>query len=84
MPTKIGRRQKTKKLVVENYKCLAAAASAFSGMDLTVKVLWEQSDAFMSDSVAKNLLIENTVAKSLNSTHEPYHTLQKPYRGEVR
>ena len=63
---------------------MAAAASAFSGMDLTAKVLWEQSDAFMSDSVAKNLLIEKTVAKSLNSTHKPYHTLQKPYHGEVR
>ena len=53
-------REKTTKLIVENYKCLAAAASAFSGMDLTVKVLWEQSDAFMSDGVAKNLLIEKT------------------------
>ena len=31
----------------------------------------------MSDSVAKNLLIEKAVAKSLNSTHEPYHTLCK-------
>ena len=50
-------------------------------MELTAKVLWEQTDAFMSDSVAKNL-IEKTVAKSLNFTHEPYHILCKSHAME--
>ena len=48
-------------------------------MDLTAKVLWEQTDAFMSDSVAQNLLKGKTVAKSLNSTPEPYHILCKSH-----
>ena len=72
-------REQITKLIFETYERLAAAASAFTGMDLTAKVLWEQTDVFMSDSVAKNLLIEKTVAKSLNSTHEPYHILCKSH-----
>ena len=48
-------------------------------MDLTAKVLWKQIDAVMSDSVAKNFLIEKTIAKSLNSTHGPYHIRLKSH-----
>ena len=66
-------REQITKLIVKTYEHLAAAASAFTRMDLTAKVLWEQTDAFISDSVAKNLLIEKKVAKSLNSTHGPNH-----------
>ena len=51
-------------------------------MDLPAKVLWKQTDAFMSDSIAKNLLLEKTVAKSLNSTHKPYHILCKSHTME--
>ena len=36
----------------------------------------------MSGSVAKNLLIEKTVAKSLNSTYEPYYILCKNHTVE--
>ena len=72
-------REQITKLIVETYECLAAAASAFTGMDLTAKVLWEQTDAFKADSVAKNLLIEKTVARSLNFTHEPFHILCKSH-----
>ena len=35
------------KLIVETFKCLTAAASAFTGMDLTAKVLRTQTDVFM-------------------------------------
>ena len=51
-------------------------------MDLRAKVLWEQTDAFLSESVAKSLLIDKTAAKSLNSTHEPYHILCKSHSVE--
>ena len=70
------------KLIAETYKRLTAAASAFIGMDLTAKVLWEQAGAFISDSVAKKLLIEKTVAKSLNHSHESYHILCKNHTME--
>ena len=62
-------REQITKLIVNNTEHLAAAAaSVFTGMDLTAKVLWEQTNAFMPQSVAENLLIEKTVVKSLNST----------------
>ena len=72
-------REKIKKLTVETYECLADTALVFTGMDLTAKVLCEQTDAFMSDSVAKNFLIEKAVAKSLNCSHESYYILCKSY-----
>ena len=66
-------RDQETKLIVETYKCLAADASAFTGMDLTAKVLRDQTDASVLDSLGKNL-IEKIVAKSLNSAYE-----QKPH-----
>ena len=38
-------------------------------------MLWEQFNAYMTDSVSKNLQAENDVAKQLSSKHIPIHLL---------
>ena len=56
--------------------------SAFQKCEIKVTDLWERTDAFMSDAMAKNLEIEKTVTKIINSAHEPYHILCKSHAAE--
>ena len=69
-------------LIVETYERLAAAATEFLKREMKASDLWKKTDAFMSDAVAKNLQIEKTVPKVLNSHHEPYHILCKSHTVE--
>lgn len=62
-------------LIVETLKRLSAATQG----TYTPKTLFEQIDAFMTDSVAKNLHIEIEIAKTLNSQHIPKHLLCKSH-----
>ena len=54
-------------LIVDMYERLAAAASIVSGNIFTTANLWEQTDAFMTDSASKNLEVEKLVPSILNS-----------------
>ena len=75
-------RKQITNLIVETYERLAAAATVFKKFEIKVTDLWERTDAFMSDVVAKNLEIEKTVPKIINSAHEPYHILCKSHTVE--
>ena len=65
-------------LLVETYERLSVACSEL----YTPIVLWEKTVAVMTDSVNKNLKIEDGIGESLNSTHRPYHLLCKPHTVE--
>ena len=61
--------------------------ATLSRLALTVntdkKVLWEKVTALMTDSVSKNLEIENHIAASLVSNHIPMHLLCVSHTCEV-
>ena len=57
--------------------CVAASKLKASASDL-----WEKVDAVMTDSVTKNLKIEQGVADVLQSTHVPHHILSKSHTCE--
>ena len=42
-------------------------------------MLWEQFDAYITDSVSKNVQVEYEVAKQLGSKHIPIHLLCKSH-----
>ena len=44
---------------------------------ITSSQLWEQVDAFMTGSVAKNMDVEKMVPQIIRSNHIPYHLLCK-------
>ena len=50
---------------------------------LQPKTLWEKVDAIMTDAVTKNLEIEETIAKALDSSHIPLHLLCKSHTVEA-
>ena len=66
-------------LVVETLKRLTVAGKK---LNVTVNDLWSKIDAFMTDSVAKNLKVAEGVADRLNSSHIPYHILCKSHTCE--
>ena len=47
--------------------------------EITSSQLWEHVDAFMTDSVAKNLEVEKIVPQIIGSNHIPYHILCKSH-----
>ena len=72
-------REQIIKLVVQTLERLSVAASK---LNVTASDLWEKIDAIMTDSVSKNLKIEEGVAEALQSTHIPYHLLCKSHTCE--
>ena len=64
-------------LFVATLGSLALAANADR------QLLWENISALMTDSVAKNLEIENLIAASLISQHIPLHMLFISHTSEV-
>ena len=72
-------REQISLLLVETMKRLAVAATS---SDLPAKKLWENLYAIMTDSVSKNLHIEDLIANSLGSTHKPLHLLCKSHTVE--
>ena len=69
-------------LIVESFEHLACAASIFMEREITSSQLWEHVDAFMTDSVAKNLEVEKIVPQIIGSNHIPYHILCKSHTVE--
>ena len=67
---------------MDTYERLTAAATISRKSESKVTELWEKTDAFMSDAVAKNLEIQKTVPEVINSSHEPYHILRKSHTVE--
>ena len=63
------------RLIIETLKRLSATTSG----QYSPKMLWEQVDAFMTDSVSKNLNVEYEFAKGLQSDHIPKHLLCKSH-----
>ena len=66
------------RLIVESLERLAYTASISMEKEITSQ-LWEQGDAFMTDSVAKNVEVENMVPQIIGSNHIPYHILCKSH-----
>ena len=64
-------------LLVEEFQHLAQAGNT------SAKVLWEKVTSVMTDSVSKNLHVEDQVAATLNSTHIPFHLLCVSHTCEV-
>ena len=69
------------RLIVESLERLACTASISMEKEITSQ-LWEQGDAFMADSVAKNLEVEKMVPQIIGSNHIPYHILCKSHTVE--
>lgn len=70
-------RETIAELPVEELKRLAKAG------DCSTTSLWEKITALMTDSVAKNLHVEASVAATLNSAHIPFHLLCVSHTCEV-
>ena len=66
-------------LFTETLGRLAAAASIRKGVACKPIDLWEKVIALMTDSLTKNLGIEQTIATSLGSNHLPFHLLCKSH-----
>jgi len=64
-------------LLVEEFQRLTQAGNT------SAKVLWEKVTSVMTDSVSKNLHVEDQVAATLNSTHIPFHLLCVSHTCEV-
>ena len=67
------------KLLVETFERLAVASN---NEKVTAELLWRKIYAVMTDSVAKNQQIEETVAKALKSSHTPLHIFCKSHTCE--
>ena len=65
-------RKQIAELLVETYSRLSVAASVDKQENITPAVLWEKTDAIMTDSVSKNLKIEDLIGESLGSGHLIY------------
>ena len=66
-------------LIVENIKRLSVAAT---GSDESAKKLWENLFALMTDSVSKNLKIEDGISEYFGPTYKPIHLLCKSHTAE--
>ena len=69
-------------LITETYSRLATAASTALKEKVTPSQLWNNTSAFMTDAVSKNLGVENIVSQNLDSTHIPHHLLCKSHTVE--
>ena len=67
------------RLIAESFERLACAASISMEREITSSQLWEQVDAFTTDSVPNNLEMEKMVPQTNGSNHIPYHILCKSY-----
>ena len=72
-------REQIAELLEETYPRLSVAPSVDKPENITPAVLWEKTDAIMTDSVSKNLKIEDLIGESLGSDHWPYHLLCKSH-----
>lgn len=70
-------------LIVETLTRLAILASAKTFIEVTAKELWEQIDVIMTDSVEKNLKIEDGISSKVGSQHIPLHLLCKAHTVEA-
>lgn len=73
----VENRETITKLLVEQFKRLSTAGNT------TASALWEKVTSLMTDSVAKNLHIGESVAATLNSNHTPFHLLCVSHTCEV-
>ena len=73
----IENRETITDLLVEEFRRLSEAGKC------SAKILWEKVTSLMTDSVAKNLHIEESIAATLNSTHIPFHLLCVSHTCEV-
>ena len=71
------------KLITETYLRLATTLQPDSDSSEKAKVLWEKTTSIMTDSVAKNMHIEEGVAEYFGSTYLPYHLLCKSHTVEA-
>ena len=69
-------------LLVETYSRLSVVASVDKQENITPAALWEKANATMTDSVLKNLKIEDLIGESLGSDHRAYHLLCKSHTVE--
>ena len=76
-------RDQITELFVETFKRLSAALSILENEQIEPSDLWEKIDALMTDSVSKNLGIEETIPHALGSEHHPYHLLCKSHTVEA-
>lgn len=76
-------REQITALFIETFHRLSAAANIKEQKTITPAMLWEKIDALMTDSVTKNLKIEDTIPERLGSTHHPYHLLCKSHTVEA-
>ena len=58
------------RLILETYSRLACTLM-IDERPVTANELWEKTMAFMTDSVSKNLKVEDGVAEALQSDHKP-------------
>ena len=75
-------RQQIVNLLMETYTRLSVPATVSKGNEVTPRQLWENTDSLMTDSVTKNLKIEDGIAAALKSTHIPMHLLCKSHNVE--
>ena len=78
-----GDREQITNLFVETFGGLTATLKVSHHQTLQPKTLWEKVDAIMTDAVTKNLEIEETIAKALDSSHIPLHLLCKSHTVEA-
>ena len=52
------------------------------GKDIKPVTLWEQTDAFMSDSVSKNLKVVDGISSHFKTNYKPHHLLCKSHTVE--
>ena len=77
-----GDREQITELLVETYNRLAVAASVVASIVISPAALWEKTDAIMTDSVSKNVHIEDLIGEALNSDHRTLHLLCKSHTVE--
>ena len=70
-------------LFVETFGRLTATLKVSHDQTLQSKTLWEKVSAIMTDAVTKNLEIEETIAKALDSTHILLHLLCKSHTAQA-
>ena len=75
-------RKEIAELLIETYSRLSYAAPVDKLENITPTALWEKTNAIMTDSVSKNLKIEDLIGESPGSDHQPYQLLCKSHTVE--
>ena len=70
-------RKQISPLIIETYHRISSALILDD--NLATAELWEKTTAFMTESVNKNLKVEELVAETLQYNHKPYHLLCKSH-----